>query len=290
MKICVFGSDGQVGSEILKRRSEKQTIVGFTYPPLDVSNEESVRDVLTEHKPEIVINAAAYTAVDNAEDESELAHKINCDGARNIARVCREVGSRLVHISTDYVYGGGAPRAEPYLETDLPDPIGVYGASKLAGDQAVIEEHADNSIIVRTSSVHGASGHNFVHTMLRLIEERDEVRVVQDQTMSPTWAGWLATVLLALPEKVSSGVVNACSQGSISWYEFTVAIRELASFPEGTSLAEITPIPTSEFPTKAKRPAYSVLDCKKLHGLLPESKIDWVAGLRSHLADLDRLK
>lgn len=291
MKICVFGGAGQLGSEFPALVDSSTELVLFDLPQVDITEQSAVRDLLGTEKPDIVINAAAYTAVDKAEGDEELAFQVNEIGASNIASASRQLASKLLSISTDYVFGGDSQRDISTLltENDSPDPCNTYGRSKLAGELAVAREYP-GSLIVRTSSVHGAHGHNFVHTMLRLMEERSELNVVNDQIMSPTWSGWLAKTLLHLATKDAVGILHASCEGAISWFEFAVAIRSLATFPDGVTPATVHPIATEQYPLPARRPVFSAMDCSRLEQLLPGERINWVDGLKGHLGALDRLR
>lgn len=290
MKICVLGASGQLGKELLLPSRSQHLMIGFDEKECDITARDAVRDVLSREEPDVVINAAAYTAVDKAEEERALAFAVNDEGVRNIAIVAREISARLITISTDYVFGGESQRElnVPINEDSSTDPCNVYGASKRAGELAAQEEYPEGVLVVRTSSLHGSQGPNFVHTILRLLEEREKISVVADQFMSPTWAGWLADVLLQLAERAEVGCLHASSAGAITWYQFAEAIRELASFESG-SPALITPIPTEQYPTPAQRPRYSVLDCSRLEATIPRVVIGWEEGLRAHLDELGRL-
>jgi dTDP-4-dehydrorhamnose reductase len=290
MKICVLGASGQLGKELLLPSRSQHLMIGFDEKQCDITARDAVRDVLSREEPDVVINAAAYTAVDKAEEERALAFAVNDEGVRNIAIVAREISARLITISTDYVFGGVSQRElnTPLHEDSPTDPCNVYGASKRAGELATQEEYPEGTLVVRTSSLHGAQGPNFVHTILRLLEEREEISVVADQVMSPTWAGWLADVLLQLAAREEVGYLHASSAGAITWYQFAEAIRELASFEYGAP-ASITPIPTEQYPTPAQRPRYSVFDCSRLEKTIPGVVVEWKEGLCSHLAELGRL-
>lgn len=290
MKICVLGGSGQLGKELLLPARSPHVIIGFDEKGCDITAQGVVREVLSREEPDVIINAAAYTAVDKAEEERALAFAVNDQGVRNIAIVAREISARLITVSTDYVFGGVSQREcnTPLNEDSSTDPCNVYGASKRAGELAAQEEYPEGTLVVRTSSLHGALGPNFVHTILRLLEEREEISVVADQVMSPTWAGWLADVLLQLAGRDEVGYLHASSAGAITWCRFAEAIRELASFESGAP-ASIIPIPTEQYPTPAQRPRYSVLDCSRLEEAIPGVVIGWEEGLRSHLAELGRL-
>ncbi|MCB0334441.1 MAG: NAD(P)-dependent oxidoreductase, partial [Bdellovibrionales bacterium] len=194
-------------------------------------------------------------------------------------------GCRFIHISTDYVFQGTS--SEPYTEEDETSPINVYGASKLAGEKGILEVLGDKATIVRTSSLHGKYGANFVHTMLELFSAREKVSVVSDQIMSPTWAGWLAGVLLDLCRIEEGGIFHACSEGALSWFEFAKAI---ADFADDDFDVEIEPVPASTFPRPAPRPAYSVMSCEKLSKVLGRKPLSWDDGLKRHLRDIGRIK
>jgi len=191
----------------------------------------------------------------------------------------------LIHISTDYVFDNSY--REPINEEAQPNPLSVYGASKYAGERAVQAILGDAALIVRTSSLHGRCGHNFVHTMLRLMSERDRVQVVSDQIMSPTWAGWLAEVILDLGRIPARGVVHACGRGAVSWFDFACEIKRLVGNQlQGRGCAELEPIKLADYKALARRPIYSVLDTARLTGLLGRAPISWQEGLRAHLMEL----
>ncbi|MCB0317452.1 MAG: dTDP-4-dehydrorhamnose reductase [Bdellovibrionales bacterium] len=286
MKILLFGGSGQLGLEVSKRALDLNfELISPVINELNITDREQVLFLTKKLKPEIIINAAAYTAVDKAEEESELAFSINRDGAGYVAEAAKQIGSRLFHISTDYVYPGTGDK--PILETDETDPLSVYGKSKLAGDETVLSTYSEGSLILRISSLHGRYGHNFIHTMLKLFSEKDELKIVSDQVMSPTWAGWLAEVLLDLSRIECKGIVHACCQGEVSWYGFAEEAYKIAEpHLSRSSKLELVPIPAVEYPTPATRPKYSVLDCRKLTGLLGREPIPWQEGLRYHLSEL----
>lgn len=303
MRIVIFGGSGQLGYELLKRaKALRFEIFAPVTSEVDIASREQVGHLLETLHPDVVINAAAYTNVDLAESEQEKAFRINAEGPGILAQECDRVRSRLIQVSTDYVFDGVFSR--PIGEDDRVSPLGVYGASKLAGEQAVTEALPRASCIVRTSSLHGERGQNFVHTMVKLFQERDEIRVVADQIMSPTWAGWLAEALLDLcrmplgPEFYEApgrNILHASGSGAVSWYEFTCRIFELVQKTLearlGKSLSpRILPIPAAEFPRPARRPMYSVLDCRRLEGILGRKCISWEAGLREHLQGLQLLE
>ena len=226
MKILLFGGSGQLGSEIRKRTYDLNfEFIAPVTSEVDISNKAQVKKMLSDFKPNVVINTAAYTAVDKAETEQDLAMKINKTGAEVVAEFSQLVGSKLIHISTDYVYSGDGN--SPVYETDQIGPKSVYGKTKLLGEEAVMEATKGNAIILRTSSLFGVKGPNFVATMMKLFREGQNVRVVDDQWMSPTWAGWLAEVILDLSRIKTDGVFNASCEGGITWYEFAKEILNM---------------------------------------------------------------
>lgn len=251
---------------------------------LDITIEEDVIAYFQTAKPDIVINAAAYTAVDKAESEPELAYAINCDGAANLAQACSENNIPLLHISTDYVFDGKKKGA--YTETDTPNPQCVYGKSKLKGEKA-IESILEQYIILRVSWVFGANGSNFVKTMLRLGQERDTLKVVDDQHGGPTWAGAITITLLDIVKRWGEGkevpweIYHYSGQPSTTWYSFSEAIFEEA---EKMGIIgkrpRVEPITTDKYPTSAKRPLNSILDSSKLTHRLSIDQPEWLSGLR----------
>ncbi len=275
MVVLVTGANGQLGQAIQKQAKYHLTIdfVFCSSSILDITNKENTKDVFNEYKPDFCINAAAYTAVDKAESEPEKAHLINCIGAQNLAEVCKENNTILLHVSTDFVFSGELPFADVnkstfkgYTETDHPNPTGVYGETKLQGEQA-IQNTWEKHFIFRTAWVYSEFGNNFMKTMLRLATERSQLSVVNDQIGTPTYAVDLAAVLLKIittcdakcTTNPSYGIYNFSNEGQCSWYEFA---REI--FEQQHLQVQLLPISTSAFPTPAKRPAYSVLDKTKI--------------------------
>jgi len=282
----LFGGSGQLGHELRKRADDLdfETISPVT-TEVNITEADQVKFLVNSVKPNIVINCAAYTAVDKAEEEPDQAFAINRNGARNVAEACADADVRMIHISTDYVFAGDLGR--PLRESDPTNPLSVYGHSKLAGEQEVIQVLPKRALVVRTSSLHGQKGVNFVHTMIKLFQERDVVRVVHDQTMSPTWAGWLAEALLDCARLDCSGIVHASCNGRISWFEFAEEILRHArvQWPDRT-LARLEPITAAELHRPAQRPHFSAFDTSKLSNLLGRPPISWTQGLVSHLTDI----
>lgn len=256
-KVLVTGAGGQLGRE-LQRLAAGYRAFNFiftTREQLAVDQPDQVRHFFETHRPDWCINCAAYTAVDKAEKESGTAFRINGDAPGYLAKACRAGGVRFVHISTDYVFDGS--RSVPLKEDDPTGPINVYGASKLEGEQQVLREYPDGSVIIRTSWVYSEFGHNFVKTMIRLMNERPTIGVVDDQIGSPTYAADLADAILLIlsARKFLPGIYHYSNEGQISWYQFALAIRFLID-----STCKVNPIPTSEFPTPARRPTWSLMD------------------------------
>jgi len=288
MKILLFGGSGQLGREIQKRLSSLRfEVVSPVASELSIDDQEQVSFLIDKVRADVVINCAAFTAVDDAEKEPEIAFAVNSEGPSNLARSISKTGGRLIHISTDYVFDGLLGRA--LTEDDVPSPLNVYGQSKLAGEKGVLELLPDSALVVRTSSLHGQFGQNFVHTMLKLFESREEVSVVEDQLMSPTWAGWLAGVLIDLCRISVNGVVHASGTGPVSWYEFAREIYKLSGGSASYPNLSLLPTSVNSFPRPAKRPINSSLDCRKLEQLLGRAIIPWQEGLSSHLQEMGRL-
>lgn len=295
MKVLITGKNGQLGSELQKTCPANIELVCFSSNELDISNAEQVNELLITHSPDIVINAAAYTAVDKAETDSKQAYAVNHQGAANLANTCKHINAKLIHISTDFVFDG--TNTMPYVATDATTPLGVYGASKLAGEQAVSDALGAQATIVRTAWVYSVFGNNFVKTMLRLMAEKDQLSIVGDQVGTPTWAAGLANMLWALVAKASSEqalnvktttILNWTDAGVASWYDFAVAIQELA-LEQGllTKAIPISAIPAASYPTPAKRPAFSVLNKVEAEAQSGVNTVHWRAQLKAMLIELN---
>jgi dTDP-4-dehydrorhamnose reductase len=284
--MLITGSAGQLGRALLASVPANVDARGVDYADFDITDAEQVRAYVIQFQPQIIIHGAAYTAVDKAESESQIAHRVNADGARNFALAALACGARLFYISTDFVFDGSASR--PYLPNDSTGPLSVYGASKLAGEQAVLSVMADKALIVRTAWVYAALGNNFVRTMLRVMNERGAVRVIADQVGTPTAAASLAEVLWKFAFRPElSGIYHWTDAGVASWYDFAVAIAEEAA-ARGMLSREVTvaPIATSEYPTPATRPAYSVLDKRATYDALGLQPVHWRVKLRSVIEEM----
>ena len=260
IKILVTGGNGQL-AQCLKDVviNDNKLYVDFQdLPALDITNKQQLESYFSNNELDYCINCAAYTAVDLAEGHSDLAYAVNSEGPKNLAEVCNKQQVKLLHISTDFVFDG--KKQTPYMETDIPNPLGIYGASKWQGERN-IQEAMETYFIIRTSWLYSEYGNNFMNTMLKLSETRDEISVVSDQIGSPTYAGDLAGVLvkIVLSSSTNYGVYHYSNSGAISWYDFAVEI-----FKQSGKTIEVKPIKTVDYPTKAKRPKYSVLEKSKL--------------------------
>lgn len=284
-KVLVTGAKGQVGSELVKAAPAGFTVIGLGSNELDITNQQQVTAVIAQYKPDLIINAAAYTAVDKAESDSDNAYAVNQQAVAWLAQAAKQADIPLFHISTDYVFDGES--TTPYKETDPVNPQSVYGMSKLAGEQVLAATH-NKHIILRTSWVFGAEGNNFVKTMLRLGKERDELSVVADQHGCPTSARSIAKVLWQLAEKYKTertlpwGIYHFSNSPACTWYEFACEIFEQA-VKAGVLKRKpvVQPITTAEYPTPAKRPAWSVLDCCKIEDLITNATDSWKKELNS---------
>ena len=258
MKVLVLGSLGQLGRALFATAPSGATLSGLDYQDIDIAEADQVADAVLAHRPELIINAAAYTAVDKAESEPDLARRINADGAGTVAAAAANAGARCVHVSTDFIFDGTAHR--PYAPETTPSPLSVYGATKADGEAAVRAAMPD-ALIIRTAWVYTAGGGNFVETMLRLMAGDGPVRVIADQVGTPTHAMSLARTIWALAAAGAKGTYHATDAGTASWYDFAVAIHDEAlAIGLLTKAVEIIPIRTEDYPTPAVRPSYSVLD------------------------------
>jgi dTDP-4-dehydrorhamnose reductase len=286
-RILVIGKNGQVGWELCRTLAPLGSIVAVDFPDIDLTSADSLRKHLAESRPHVVVNGAAYTAVDKSETETELALKINGEAPGILAEETKKAGSLLVHFSTDYVFDGS--KREPYAETDVPNPLGSYGRSKLAGDQA-IQQVGGNYLIFRLCWVYGARGQNFMLTMMRLARERERLRVVKDQIGSPTWSRMIAqATTLAVARALAAGdpgafkgIYHLAASGHTSWHGFAERIIQLMP-AEGVKCTTVEPITTAEYPTPARRPAFSVMNCSKLQQVFGVRLPDWEQSLRQTL-------
>lgn len=287
-RILLTGANGQVGEELKHTLTALGDVIAIDRSQWDLANPESIRPLVQETRPEFIVNAAAYTAVDKAESEVDLANLINGTAPRVLAEEAEKLGAKLLHISTDYVFDGNS--SHPYLDTDRTNPLGAYGKSKLLGEVAV-RAACRHHMIIRTAWVYGAQGKgNFVKTMLRIGAQREELRVVTDQIGAPTWAKDLACAIAQLLPRLTldtAGTYHYTNSGVCSWYDFAVAIFEeakLLNFP--LAVKHVVPITTEEYPTPARRPAFSVLALQKTSTLLGNHPPHWRDSLRKMLAEL----
>ncbi len=282
IKVLITGKNGQLGSELqeLAHNYSTYNFVSVDREEMDLSNSEQILQVLNNEKPEIIISVGAYTAVDKAENDQELCNAVNNIAVKAIGEWAAENNAKVIHISTDYVFDGTSET--PLKETDATDPINVYGLTKLQGEQALAASGADY-VIIRTAWVYSTYGANFVKTMMRLMNEREEIGVVADQTGTPTYARDLALAIMKVieaPEFVQ-GIYHYSNEGKISWHEFATAIKEIKGFS-----TKINAISSDAFPTPAKRPNFSLLDKTKIKEVYQVAVPDWKKSLQEMLAKL----
>ena len=280
MNVLIVGSKGQLGRALAATAPASASIVCHDVDTLDITDPDAIAAVVAQAWPDVLFNAAAYTAVDKAESEEPQALAVNATAVGHLALAARDAGARLVHVSTDFVFDGMA--GVPYRPDSAPNPLSAYGRTKLAGEILAREGLGDAALIVRTAWVYAPTGGNFVRTMLRLMRERPEVRVVADQIGTPTYAPGLARALWALAEQGASGTHHYTDAGACSWYDFAVAIQEEA-VAAGllTKAVPVVPINTSDYPTPARRPPYSVLDKTSMFALLGAPTPHWRSNLRT---------
>ncbi|GKX63856.1 dTDP-4-dehydrorhamnose reductase [Pragia fontium] len=278
MRVLLTGADGQLGRCFQDRVPKDWIILQTDAKSLDITDRVAVFDVIDSFKPNIIVNAAAYTAVDKAESDSDIATLVNVIGPQNLAEAALISNAKLIHVSTDYVFDGRA--VTPYKEEDITNPLGVYGLTKLNGEQSVLEVN-HSAIIIRTAWVFSEYGNNFVKTMLRLGADRQSLSIVADQRGCPTYAGDIARTIVQLIEygDVKGGVYHYCGDKEVSWFEFAKAIFEQARNAGYAGNPEVKEITTDEYPTPAARPTYSVLDCQKIRQYPNISESDWQAAL-----------
>jgi dTDP-4-dehydrorhamnose reductase len=281
--IWVIGDRGMLGSELRERLNRSGIEYIGTDRELDITDNAAISAFASGKRIRWVVNCAAYTAVEKAEDEPLLCRRLNAYGAGNIASVAASIDAKMVQISTDYVFDGSARR--PYLEDDPVNPIGTYGRTKAEGELLVLR-NCPGSFIIRTAWLYGKHGGNFIYTMLKLMKDRESINVVADQRGSPTWASDLTDAIIRIIESESDkyGIYHYTDEGDISWFDFAVAIRGLAkSSGILTKNCAINPITTEEFPAKVRRPAYSVLSKKKIREVFGISVPDWLSSLRAFM-------
>ncbi|MEG2732111.1 MAG: dTDP-4-dehydrorhamnose reductase [Clostridium sp.] len=280
MRVLVTGAKGQLGTDVVNELNKRGIeAIGVDVQEMDITDASACRRVISEEKPDAVIHCAAYTAVDAAQDNVELCHRINAEGTRNIAEVCRDLDTKMMYISTDYVFNGTGET--PWQPDDRREPLNVYGQAKYEGELA-IEELLQKYFIVRIAWVFGVNGKNFVKTMLRLGKENRAVSVVDDQIGSPTYTYDLARLLVDMIQSEQYGRYHATNEGLCSWYEFAVEIFKQA----GMSEVKVTPVDSSKFPSKAKRPSNSRISKDKLEENGFERLPAWQDALSRYLKEI----
>jgi dTDP-4-dehydrorhamnose reductase len=290
MNILVTGAKGQVGRELVKQGHLKGfSMVGTTHHELDITNRHAIENTLFKNNIRLAINAAAYTAVDKAESEPDQAFDVNSNGASFMASACSKANIPLIHISTDYVFNG--EKKKPYVETDAISPLGVYGKSKAQGE-AEVKNNLKQHIILRTSWAYGIDGHNFVKTMLSLAKTADTIRGVDEQIGCPTSAREIAKAILSIADHIQRlqepkwGTYHYCGMGTTSWFGFGKKIFEIANKFETLAVKQVVPIRTDEYPTAAKRPANSVLNCDLIHQYFGIIQTPWEQSLEEMITEL----
>ena len=280
MKLAIIGANGQLGTDLLEVLSAEHDAIGLTHSDIEITDPDSVHKALTSLRPGIVLNTAAYNLVPDAEKFPEKAFQINGTGVLNLARVCQDLGIRLIHYSTDYVFDGKKQR--PYTEDDCPNPLNVYAITKLTGEHFALN-YSDHSTVIRVSGIYGkvpsrGKGGNFVTTMIRLAREKPEVRVVNDEILTPTPTYWIAQNTSALIKKGAGGLYHMSCEGQCSWYEFAKTIWETLQLETPLYAASVL-----DFPLTVKRPFYSVLENKNLNKLGINQMPHWKEALKEFL-------
>lgn len=275
MKILVTGKTGQLGHDLYELLKDKEEVIAVGREEFDITDINSTQKFIKEYLPDVIVHCAAYTKVDDCEKNKDLAYKVNAIGTGNVASICRDIGAKMVYISTDYVFDG--TKNTPYLEFDTPNPLNVYGKSKLAGEE-IVKEILDKHYIVRTSWLYGINGNNFVKTMLRLSKERSIIKVVNDQHGIPTFTRDLAEGLYFLIKTDAYGTYHITNSGETTWYEFAKKIFEISKIN-----VMVEPITTEEYNAPALRPKYSVLDNYILKLRFNYEMRNWEEGLKTYL-------
>ena len=287
MKVLITGANGQLGWELQRTVPDNKSAIALNSKQLDITSQSSVDHAIQEYHPDVLVNAAAYTAVDNAEKEKEKAFSVNACGAGTLAEVSHTNGIRMIQISTDFVFDG--KKSSPYIPEDRPNPLGVYGASKLEGEEKVRANSNNEALIIRTGWVYSAHGHNFVKTMIRLMNERDEINVVADQVGTPTWANGLAEAIWKFIDfPTLKGIYHWTDAGVASWYDFASLIRdEAVTLGILNHSVAVQPIRTEDYKTDAVRPAYSVMDKTKTWSDIQLQPSHWRAAMQNMLSEIN---
>ncbi len=288
MKILLIGKNGQLGWELARQFADRdETVKAVDLPEFDITQPDHIKALLDSFTPDLIINASAYTAVDKAESDSKIAFSVNQHGPAHLVKMC-DASVPIIHVSTDYVFDG--TQKEPYKESDPIFPLGVYGHSKALGEKEIIAH--PSHLIIRTAWLCGVHGQNFVKTMLRLGAENEVLNVVDDQLGSPTFAADLAGDIISIVDLYQQnrtakwGIYHYCGKGSASWYQFAQKIFELARPMLPLKIQEVIPVPTTAYPTLAKRPANSVLDCHKIEQVFGLNRQPWEQSLEEMLTEL----
>lgn len=276
MKILLLGHKGMLGTDLMRRLGVAHEVTGKDVGDFDITSSESCRQVISEANPDVVINAAAYTNVDGAETNGDACFAVNAEGVRNVALACEKANIRIVHFSTDYVFDG--TQGTPYLEDDTPSPRGIYAQSKAAGEK-YLQEYSNNYLLIRTAWLYGRNGKNFVKTILEKARHTDTLRVVDDQTGSPTYSRDLAGAVQILLEQNCQGIFHVTNRGSCTWHAFTKKILEYA----GLEHVDVEPLQTKELNLPAPRPAYSVLNTRKFSDTTGNIMRFWQLALRDYI-------
>ena len=286
MSVLILGCNGQLGVALIETAPTDVEIVGFDLPELDITDAAAVMDIVRGSNAAVIVNAAAYTAVDNAESDAEECQAVNVNGPQNLAAAAKECGAQLIHISTDFVFDGES--SEPYKTNDPTNPLSVYGRTKRDGELAVLKTLPDSGVVLRTAWLYSKTGSNFVKTMLRLMQERDELNVVSDQVGTPTWANSLAAAVWAFAEAPRlSGIFHWTDGGQASWHDFALAIQQEAhALGLLDKMIPVQGISSADYPTAAARPKYSVLDCAVSWDVLDLRPADWRVNLHQMLEEL----
>ncbi len=276
MRVLVVGAKGMLGSDLMRSLSNTQQVIGTDVEDFDITSQKETLEALLNIRPEWVINVAAYTQVDRCEEEIELAFRVNAEGVKNLALACKEVQAKLFHVSTDYVFDG--KKQKPYVEEDTPVPISIYGQSKLKGESC-IHEILDDFIIIRIAGLYGKGGTNFVNTIIKAAQEKDELTVVNDQWVSPTYTVDLSKAIGVLIKGSPKGIFHVVNNGYCTWYQFACKILEFAG-----RTSRVVSISSDQLNRPAKRPDFSVLDCKKFNKVTGMKMRSWEEAIIDYIA------
>jgi dTDP-4-dehydrorhamnose reductase len=284
-RVLITGGSGQLGHALQHHAAALEFhVTACSHAELDITDITSINKAITHYSPDIIINAAAYTAVDKAEQDREACMRINHRGAEYIAQACAKYKIPLIHLSTDYVFDG--TKTSPYREDDTANPVNFYGTSKWLGEQSV-RAYCDHHIILRVSGIFSEYGNNFMKTMLRLAREKNELRVVADQITCPTYAGHIAGVIFSIiKQPARQGTYHYCDASPASWHEFAQAIINVSRQHQELRVETVKAIPATDYPTPARRPAYSVLDCSKIENDFGIKQAEWMQAVESTAAML----